>query len=126
MEDQPVSEPEVTTTLSYAIKFVDDMSQAVLFHVERIGLKLRFQSPEWSEFDTGSTTLALHASSPEHPAGTCQLGFRVDDLDAFHEQAVAAGVRVVDPPRPLHGQRIAKYLDGEDVEFSVSGAPVEK
>lgn len=110
------------TTLVYAIKFVGNMTEAVQFHLSELGLKLRFQSPEWSEFETGSTTLALHLASREHPAGSAQLGFRVDDLDAFHAQRIAAGTRVVDPPRSLHGQRIAKYHDSEGVEFSVGGA----
>ena len=48
-----------TTTLAYAVKFVRDMDAAVRFHVEELGLTLRFTSPEWSEFDTGTTTLAL-------------------------------------------------------------------
>ena len=112
----------MTATLVYAIKFVGNMTEAVQFHLSALGLKLRFQSPEWSEFETGGTTLALHLASSDHPAGSAQLGFRVADLDAFHAQRVAAGTRVVDPPRSLHGQRIAKYRDSEGVEFSVSGS----
>ena len=61
------------TTLVYAIKFVGDMDEAVRFHVTDLGLALRFQSPEWSELDTGQTTLALHAASPENAAGTCHF-----------------------------------------------------
>lgn len=89
--------------LGYAIKFVGNVDSAVRFHVENLGLKLRFQSPEWSEFETGPTTLALHLASADHPAGSSQLGFCVNDLDAFHGKTVAAGLRVIDPPRPLHG-----------------------
>ena len=109
------------TTLAYAIKFVADMDVAVRFHVEQLGLKLRFTSPEWSELDTGQTTLALHIASPEHPAGTCQLGFHVEDVDRFYAERVAQGVKVVAPPTDLHGQRIAKLRDADGVEFSVSG-----
>jgi hypothetical protein len=65
----------MATSLTYAIKFVASMSEAVRFHAEELELQLRFQSPEWSEFETGSTTLALHIASAENPAGTCQLGF---------------------------------------------------
>jgi predicted enzyme related to lactoylglutathione lyase len=111
----------MATVLAYSIKFVESMTEAVRFHVDNLALKPRFQSPEWSEFETGTTTLPLHAASADHPAGSCQLGYRVDDLDAFHARSVAAGVRVIDPPRPLHGQRIAKYQDNDGVEFSVSG-----
>jgi hypothetical protein len=49
----------MTTSLTYVIKFVEDMDKAVRFHVDQLELKLRFQSPEWSEFETGATTIAL-------------------------------------------------------------------
>ena len=45
--------------LAYAIKFVADMDRAVAFHRDVLGLMLKFQSPGWSEFLTGETTLAL-------------------------------------------------------------------
>jgi len=48
----------MTTVLSYAIKYVSSMESAVRFHRDQLGLNLRFESPHWSEFDTGSTTLA--------------------------------------------------------------------
>jgi predicted enzyme related to lactoylglutathione lyase len=112
----------MSTALSYAIKFVGNMDAAVKFHVTHLGLRLRFQSPEWSEFETGPTTLALHKASAEHPAGTCQLGFRVSDIDRFYSEQTKQGVRSVELPTDLHGQRIAKLLDGDGAEFSVSGA----
>jgi catechol 2,3-dioxygenase-like lactoylglutathione lyase family enzyme len=109
------------TTLAYAIKFVGDMSAAVRFHTDQLGLNLRFQSPEWSEFDTGTTTLALHLASPEHPPGTCQLGFHVPDVAAFYVDRTASGVTGVQPPVDLHGQKVARLLDPDGAEFSVGG-----
>jgi hypothetical protein len=38
---------------------VSDMERSVRFYRDTLGLKLRFQSPDWSEFDFGSNTLAL-------------------------------------------------------------------
>ena len=49
--------------LSYVIEFVGDMERAVKFYRDVVGLPLKFQSPEWSEFSTGDTTLALHPAS---------------------------------------------------------------
>jgi predicted enzyme related to lactoylglutathione lyase len=111
----------MTTSLTYAIKFVEDMDKAVRFHVDQLELKLRFQSPEWSEFDTGATTLALHIASAENPAGTCQLGFGVPDIQRFYSKAISNGVQFTSPPADLHGQRIAKLLDIDGAEYSVSG-----
>lgn len=111
----------MSATLTYAIKFVSDMDEAVRFHATHLGLKIRFQSPEWSEFETGQTTLALHKSSTEHPAGACELGFRVAEIDRFSSERTAQGVEAVAPPTDLHGQRIAKLRDPDGAEFSVSG-----
>jgi predicted enzyme related to lactoylglutathione lyase len=112
----------MSVALTYAIKFVSNMDEAVRFHATHLGLSLRFQSPEWSEFETGQTTLALHKSSAEHPAGTCQLGFRAAEVDRFFSERTAQGVEIVAPPTDLHGQRIAKLRDPDGAEFSVSGA----
>ena len=111
----------MSPALAYAIKFVGDMDAAVRFHESELGLKLRFRSPEWSEFDTGPTTLALHLATSDHPAGTCQLGFHVANVDAYCSERRAHGVTIVDPPRDLHGTRIAKLLDVDGAEFSVGG-----
>ncbi len=46
--------------LGYVIKFVSDMGKAVKFYRDVLGLQLKFESPDWSEFVTGETTLALH------------------------------------------------------------------
>ena len=110
----------MVTQLSYAIKYVGDMSTAVRFYQERLGLKLRFQSRGWSEFETGSTTLALHAASPDHPAGSCGLGFRVGDIDAFYAQN-SPDVKFTSPPMDVHGQRIARFRDADGAECSVGG-----
>jgi len=111
----------MATTFTYAVKFVGDMRAAIRFHTEQLGFKLRFESPDWSELDTGATTVALHKASPENPAGTCQLGFRVDDIDAFVEACRMNGVKVVEEPKPIHGQRIAELADPDGAVFSASG-----
>jgi lactoylglutathione lyase len=110
----------MTTALTYVIKFVGNMDAAIEFHVAHLGLKLRFGSPEWSEFETGQTTLALHKASTEHPAGTCQVGFHVADVDRFYSERIGQGLEAVSPPTDLHGHRIAKLRDLDGAEFSVS------
>ena len=97
--------------VNYAIVFVSDMKRSVAFYRDVIGLPLKFDSPEWSEFSTEGATLALHraehaAAAPhddELPAGHCRPGLSVRDLDAFHArtrlQLAATGRRVA------HGQQ---------------------
>ena len=111
----------MTTALSYAIKYVSSMENAVRFHRDQLGLTLRFESPHWSEFDTGSTTLALHIASPEHPAGSCQLGFRVPDIASFYAQKRGRGIEFTSPPTSLHGQELATFKDRDGAECSLSG-----
>src|SRR5690242_18877380 len=108
--------------LVYAIKYVADMSAAIAFYRDKLGLKLRFESPFWSEFETGTTTLALHHASAENPAGTCGLGFRTTGLRALYEQREARDLTFTTPPTPLHGMDIARLLNSEGAEISVSDA----
>ena len=108
--------------LAYAIKYVADMDKAVAFHRDTLGLTLKFASPFWSEFATGATTLALHAADEQHPAGGVQLGFNTDDLAGFYAAREANGVTFTSPPAPMHGVDIARFLDSEGAETSISGA----
>ena len=107
--------------LSYAIKYVGDMDKAVAFHRDTLGLALKFASPFWTEFDTGATTLALHAADAAHPAGSVQLGFGTDDLAAFYAAREKNGVTFTQAPAPMHGADLARFLDSEGAETSVSG-----
>lgn len=107
--------------LAYAIKYVADMERAVAFHRDTLGLPLAFQSPEWSEFATGTTRLALHIAGEGHPAGSVQLGYNSDDLDALYAARRTAGVTFTTAPVEQHGTRIARFLDSEGAECSISG-----
>jgi predicted enzyme related to lactoylglutathione lyase len=52
------------------------------------------------------------ARAPERPATRdVQIGFNVDDLDAAHARAVAAGSEVVHDPRPEPWGATARYRD---------------
>jgi catechol 2,3-dioxygenase-like lactoylglutathione lyase family enzyme len=76
--------------LTYVIEFVADMDRAVTFYRDVLGLPLKFQSPGWSEFSTGETSLGLHAASEKNPAGSIELGFNVANLGKFHQEISAA------------------------------------
>ncbi len=108
--------------LTYAIKFVADMDTAVAFHRDTLGLPLGFQSPWWTEFATGETRLALHPATPEHPIGSVQLGFGVDDLDTFYAAREVAGITFTEAPRVQFDAKLATFLDSEGAPCRVSGA----
>ena len=107
--------------LAYAIKYVADMERAIGFYRDTLGLGLKFQSPGWSEFDTGATTLALHPATPAHPAGSVDVGFRGDDFQAFYDAKTAAGVTFTAPPREEHGVQLTEFLDSDGAPCSFSG-----
>lgn len=106
--------------LTYAIKFVKDMDRAVRFHRDTLGLPLKFQSPEWSEFSTGSVTLALHAASEKNPAGRIELGYATKGLKELYANRQQSGIKFTSEPRPLHGVLLANFEDSEGANCSLS------
>jgi predicted enzyme related to lactoylglutathione lyase len=108
--------------LVYVVKFVADMDQAVGFYRDTLGLTLKFQSPDWSEFATGDTILALHLASASKAPGTARIGLSVPDLQAFYAEMSARGVTFTMPPTIEGGFRLALFLDSEGSEVGVSEA----
>jgi len=107
--------------LSYVIEFVAEMDRAVKFYRDTLGLPLKFQSPEWSEFQTGPTTLALHPASEKKPAGTVEIGFTVADMAGFYKEMTAKGVRFPMPPaKQDYGATLAQFVDSEGARCTVS------
>jgi lactoylglutathione lyase len=107
--------------LNYAIEFVADMDHAVKFYRDVLGLPLKFQSPGWSEFSTGETSLGLHPASEKNPAGTIELGFNVANLGKFHQEMSAKGVQFSMPPtKQDFGGILAQFVDSEGHRCSVA------
>jgi lactoylglutathione lyase len=116
--------------VDYVMVNVSDMGRSVAFYRDTLGLRLRFESPGWSEFETGATTLALHAgnraagsdvaSQAGPSAGTCSLGFSVPDLNGTYAQLRERGARFVMPPteQPNEGIRLAVCLDPDGLTIS--------
>ena len=114
--------------VNYIIVFVSDMAGSIAFYRDLIGIPLKFESPEWTEFATDGATLALHASDgvaspdsdPSHlPPGRCRPGLSVPDLDAFHLKMIDNGVRCLEEPTRVFGARIAQYEDPDGLAVSV-------
>lgn len=109
--------------LSYVIEFVANMDRAVKFYRDMLGLQLKFESPGWSEFSTGETTLGLHPASEKNPAGKVELGFNVPDIQQFHAEMTSRGVQFCMPPtKQDFGGVLAQFVDSEGAHISVSGS----
>lgn len=108
----------------YLVVYVSDMQRSVAFYRDVLGLPLRFTSPGWSEFDTGSIALALHVTGPAQengpayqgrpPAGMAHLGFVVDDLPAIYEALKARDVHFSLPPQKQPTGRTLAVLHDPD------------
>jgi lactoylglutathione lyase len=109
--------------LTHVIEFVAGMDRAVRFYRDVIGLPLKFQSPGWSEFATGETSLALHPASEGKPAGSVELGFTAGDLPMFHQEMSAKAVKFSMPPtKQEYGRMLAQFVDSEGAHSSVSAS----
>ena len=114
--------------VNYAIVFVSDMKRSVAFYRDVVGLPLKFDSPEWSEFATEGATFALHksdgsggpAEAGADAAGSCRPGLSVRDLEAFHARMLEHHVTCTQQPKDLFGSKIAQYLDPDGLAISVS------
>jgi len=106
--------------LAYVMVFVDDMNAGVAFYRDALGLPLRFASPGWAEFETGTTTLALHPSSKDNPAGMMRLGFQVPDMAACRTQLGKAGITLTGEPRSEHGVLLGEFAGPGSVRNSLS------
>jgi lactoylglutathione lyase len=107
--------------LNYVIEFVAGMDKAVKFYRDVLGLSLKFQSPGWSEFSTGETSLSLHPASEKNSAGSIELGFSVANLGKFHQEMSDKGVRFSMPPtKQDYGGMLAQFLDSEGRTCSVA------
>jgi lactoylglutathione lyase len=125
--------------VDYVMVIVSDMGRSVAFYRDILGLRLKFESPGWSEFETGATTLALHpgtraagdaAATQAGPvAGTCSLGFSVSDVNATYAELRERGARFAMPPteRLNEGIRLAVCTDpdGLAISFAEPMAPKE-
>src|SRR5215211_6348788 len=102
--------------IDYTMIVVADMDRSVEFYRDKLGIPLKFQTPEWTEFETGATTLALHGGGvvsatpptgdPSKQAGSCSIGFTVEDVDETYEELQAKGIRFVMPPAQREGEGI--------------------
>jgi lactoylglutathione lyase len=116
--------------IDYTMVVVSNMDKSVEFYRDKLGIPLKFQSPEWTEFQTGTTTLALHgggiarsgppAGDPSKQAGACSIGFNVENVDETYAQLQAKGIRFVMPPTQREGEgiKLAVAIDPDGLPIS--------
>lgn len=104
------------STMNYVIIYVTDMAQSVKFYRDTLGMKIRFDSPEWTEIETGTTTLALHHTEegklPEKGDNLPNMVFAVEDIYDVYETLKKAGVQLSSP------HQVCEDAEGKKVGIS--------
>lgn len=88
--------------LGLVMVVVKDMERSVAFYRDVLGLKLQFQTPEWSQLDAGNIQVGLHGESEHlkvHPTESAQFGFYVNDIQKAVTELKSKGVHVLMPPK---------------------------
>jgi catechol 2,3-dioxygenase-like lactoylglutathione lyase family enzyme len=113
--------------LDYVMVIVSDMNRSVEFYRDKLGIPLNFQSPDWTEFQTEGTKLALHGRGTAEPAtktASCSFGFNVANLDQTFADLSSKGVQFVMPPKVQEGEGIKLAVcvdpDGLPISFAES------
>ena len=121
--------------IDYIMVNVSDMPRSVAFYRDTIGFPLKFESPGWTEFNTGASTLALHLAEvatgggvQKGPcAGSCSIGFSVTNLEATVADLQKRGARFVIPPtvQEAEGIKLAVCIDPDGLAVSFA-EPLKK
>jgi predicted enzyme related to lactoylglutathione lyase len=98
-----------------------EMGRAVRFYRDVIGLKVAFESPEWTELTFGSAIVALHGGG----AGAYRktgLSIQVRDIVAACKEIEAGGGRIALAPQKRPGEpiKLAEVMDTEGNAFSLT------
>jgi len=116
---------------------VSDLDRSLALYRDGFGLDLHLDDHEgddrWISGRHAATSwtsgafmhFALYASKDGAATTRAQIAFRVDDLDAAHARAVAAGAEVVHGPKAQPWGRSARYrdFDGNVIELTLPPTP---
>lgn len=108
--------------LGLVMVVVKDMDRSVAFYRDVLGLKLQFQTPEWSQFDAGNIHVGLHAESDRlkvHPTESAQFGFYVDDIQQTVAELKSKGVHILRPPKQETFGTLSIFTDPDGYHIEI-------
>ena len=116
----PTSTSLKISTLSYVVIYVSDIAKSMAFYRDKLGMTVKMNQPSWVEFETGATTLGLHATDnmPEVKDGHPALIFQVDDVYAAAAALKANGIKLKEEPRQVceEGDKVGISADFVDLD----------
>lgn len=106
--------------LTEVVVYVRDMERATRFFRDVLGLELRFESADWTTFDTGACALALHATD-RRKSGIAEPDptFLVADAAAERNRLAGLGVEVTQLREPVAGVRVFDFRDPDGNRLSI-------
>lgn len=116
-----VSAAPVLAGLAEVILYVQEMSAAVHFYRDQLGLRVLepadmddYNDESWVVFDTGAAKLALHDGGERRLGGdTPMIGFAVADITAVRQVLIERGVDVGEPFEAAPGVIVCHLHDPE-------------
>lgn len=112
--------------LGEVIVYVEDMSRAVSFYRDSLGLKVHYPivtdySKEfWVELESGGCTLALHAGANRQVGVDApRFVFYVNDLESTRSVLLGKGVELGEIRSPHPGVLVTDGCDPEGNHFSI-------
>jgi lactoylglutathione lyase len=112
----------VLTKLGAIILLVADMKKSVEFYKDILGLPLKYQSEDWTEFFSNGTLLALHPAKEREKtksAPTTLVGFMINDLDSTVKLLKEKKVKFFKEPREEPFGKHAIFKDPDDHLISI-------
>lgn len=116
----PAPEPSPIESLSAVTLVTVDMAAAVAFY-DALGFALEHggAGTPFTSYRTGNSFLNLQTAPRSQAEVWGRVIFWVDDVDALHDRAVAAGLRPSTEPRDAEwGERYFHILDPDGHELS--------
>lgn len=110
------------------ILYVDDMSKAVAFYRDRMGLSVLYPRCEnyagemWVVFDTGACRLCLHGGAGGARANAPKVVFGVADIQVARRELTSRGVTLGEVITPAPGIFVCNGVDPDGNPFSIESA----
>lgn len=105
---------------------VTDMSRAVAFYGETLGLEVTEHDDDWSEIDANGLRIGLNGSAPESPRGDggAAVAFQPDgELEDEVRRLRAAGVEFPDEVSEHAWGRIVTFKDPDGNDLQLYAPP---
>lgn len=115
--------------LGLVMVVVKNMDRSVAFYRDVLGLKPKFQKPEYSELDAGNISVGLHAQSDHlkvHPTESAQFGFYVDDIQKVVSELKSKGVHILMSPKKEDFGTLSVFTDPDGYHIQLCQMAVER